>query len=512
MVLTKKKSFSLNKTNNNRSRKINRLSQEGGETEEKPKHEPTPEQKTLTEKVKNDQKYKKENRLNLFIGFNEYFNFYEENMRNKKVSLLTEFYITGLTGLTNEFVLNAKDKNIKTNSLQELSNEINTVENPNILNAQLSLRQGGLPVCLVNKYRVYQMTTNDVQKMFLKKISRYLTNNRKTKSGGGSVNTFKIMNGGAEGKESHLVNALNNLLMIENLNETSTKRIKRIVDKLIEKMFSAIDKSYPEGEEENIAKDLENEIKQIFTNYLDDFLRNVEARVKYDKVKQSLKTEFSRDTLKRKLEERAGFQEKTPIELRGEAELKEKEKFHSEFLYQEGWDDNKKYLFRSFGFESSNNINFYVRKAFGYTEREIEERHQSYIILVIYESNLVDLVKEVVRTFELLRDSIYNEIPDNDSTPKSKESIFYDIITKKNIRLRKRNYGEIGTGYKDTKENDVPVSAIEFYSASRKVPVSSIIEFIKMLIEYTITKTTQLGETSAIDITYQLINERELML
>ena len=55
----------------------------------------------------------------------------------------------------------------------------------------------------------------------------------------------------------------------------------------------------------------------------------------------------------------------------------------------------------------------------------------------------------------------------------------------------------------------MPVSAIEFYSASRKVPVSSIIEFIKMLIEYTITKTTQLGETSAIDITYQLINKRE---
>ena len=509
MVLTKKKSFIGNNTNINRSRKINRVSQEGS-------GERTPEQKALTKKVKKDQKYKKENRLNLFIGFNEYYkiDYFNAKAFSKKIESKHFYIYKNETVYKNEtesvgFYLDSYDSLKKFNLLQELSNEINTVENPNILNAQLSLRKGGLPVCLVNKYRVYQMTTNDVQKMFLKKISRYLTDSRKINSGGGSVNTFKIMNGGAEGKESPLVNALNNLLMIEDLNETSKKRIKRIVDKLIEKMFSAIDKSYPEGKEENIASDLENEIQQIFTNYLDDFLRNVEARVKIDKVKQSLKTEFSRDTLKRKLKERAGFQEKTPIELRGEAELKEKEKFHSEFLYQEGWTENK-YLFRSFGFESSNTIHFYVRKAFGYTEREIEERHQSYIILVIYESNLVDLVKEVVKTFELLRDSIYGELEGEDS--KSKESIFYDIITKKNIRLRKKNYGEIGTGYKDTKENDVPVSAIEFYSASRKVPVSSIIEFIKMLIEYTITKTTQLGETSAIDITYQLINKRELML
>ena len=54
MVLTKKKSFSVNNTNNNRSRKINRVSQEG--SGKKPKHVPTPEQKAFNRRCKKKSK------------------------------------------------------------------------------------------------------------------------------------------------------------------------------------------------------------------------------------------------------------------------------------------------------------------------------------------------------------------------------------------------------------------------------------------------------------------------
>tara|TARA_B100001093_G_C26160820_1_gene731497 strand:- start:264 stop:473 length:210 start_codon:yes stop_codon:yes gene_type:complete len=56
--------------------------------------------------------------------------------------------------------------------------------------------------------------------------------------------------------------------------------------------------------------------------------------------------------------------------------------------------------------------------------------------------------------------------------------------------------------------DDIPIYAQEFYSASRKVPVSSIIEFIKMLIEYTISKNRELNQSVEADITYQLINKK----
>ena len=507
MVLTKKKSFNLNNTSINRSRKINSFSQEGGDR--------TLEQKDLEKKVKKDQKYKKKNRLNLFIGFNEYYKINEENSVDFKNTLsLNEMYIHRNIK-KNQYSLDTYDKSLiikNFNSLQELSKSLNTVTKPNILNVQLSLRQGGLPVCLVNQYRIYQMTTNDVQEMFLKKISRYLTDSRKKNTKGGFVNTFNVMTGGAESEESPLVRALNNLLSIKELNDIQKARVERLVDKLIEKMFSEIDKSYPEGNEgeEGVLlrrnTDLENEIKKFFTKYLDDFLTTVD-NLQNNTVKQHLKEEFSRDTLTKKLKERAGFQDKTPTEIQDEAlknASKENEKFHSEFLYQEGWEANKKYLFGDFYSISYNTIHFYVRKAFGYTESEIEERHQSYMVLVIYESNLFNLIKKVIETFEFLRDSIYDEIPE-DSTTKSKESVFYDIITKNFIRLRKRNYGDITTGYKD-KKNDVPVSAIEFYSASRNIPVSSIIEFIKMLIEYTRSEN---GYLKYKDIKYQLINKKE---
>ena len=66
MVLTKKKSFSLNNTSINRSRKINRFSQEGS-------GDRTSEQIALEKKVGENKKYKDDNRLNLFIGFNDYY-------------------------------------------------------------------------------------------------------------------------------------------------------------------------------------------------------------------------------------------------------------------------------------------------------------------------------------------------------------------------------------------------------------------------------------------------------
>jgi len=478
MVLTKKKSFSGNGNNTNKSRKINRVSQEGGER--------TPEQKTLTKNVAQDKEYKSENRLNLFIGFNEYYEINEKKYLKKLNS--GDFYIRKeKDGLFLKKFNETNENKYGIKSLQELSNEINSVPNPNILNSKLSLREGGLPICLVNEFRVYQMTINDIQNIFLKKISRYLTDVRK--------NRFL---GGAESEESHLVKALNSLLSIENLDETSNASVKRIVDKLIEKMFSAIDKSYPEGEDE----EFENKIQDIFTKYLDEFLRNVKESDK--EVKNFLLEQFSKDTLKRKLKERVDFQDKTANTIRREANLKEQEKFHSEFLQQEG-NSEVKNLFRNF-YTIINCISFYVRKAFEYTESELEERHQSYMVLVIYESNLVNLITQVVKTFEFLRDSIYDEIEGEDSKSKSKESIFYDIITKNFIRLKKSNYGDIGTGDKD---KDVAVSAIEFYSASRKVSVSTIIEFIKMLIEYTISKNTELEESQGVGITYQLINKLE---
>ena len=140
---------------------------------------------------------------------------YEEKPSSKDLLSSTDFYITLFT---NKFILKTKDKNIniKTNSLQELSNEINKTTNPNVLNEELSLGKRGLPVCLVNQYRVYQMTTKDVEKNILKKISRYLTDNKKkSKSKGGFVSKFNVMTGGAESEESPLVNALNNLLSIK---------------------------------------------------------------------------------------------------------------------------------------------------------------------------------------------------------------------------------------------------------------------------------------------------------
>jgi hypothetical protein len=520
MVLTKKKSFNLNNTSINRSRKINSFSQEGS-------GDRTSEQIALEKKVGEDTEYKQENRLNLFIGFNDYYKI--DNAPYKKQLKSGEFYITKIGDYfyLKKFSETEADKyEIKFNdSPQELSNRLNKTTNPNILNVQLSLRQGGLPVCLVNQYRVYQMTTNDVQEMFLKKISRYLTDSSKTRFTGGFVNTSntsKVINGGAESEESPLERHLNALTDVETYNADFEQRVKRIVDKLIEKMFSAIDKSYPEGEEENIASDLENEIDKIFTKYLDKFLKNVKQNVVNELVKNFITNEFRRDTLTIKLKARAGFQEKTGEVIRQEAEqksLKENEKFHSEFLYQEGYTAPKN-LFGNLYSISYNTIHFYVRKAFGYTESEIEKRHQSYMILVIYDSNIVSLIEKVIETFEFLRDSIYDEIPE-DSTPKSKESIFYNIITKNFIRLRKRNYGEIGTGYVE-KKNDIPVSAIEFYSASRNVPVSSIIEFIKMLIEYTLFKYTKLQEFPELQelpelqkfpkegIKYQLINKKEV--
>jgi hypothetical protein len=510
MVLTKKKSFSLNNTSINRSRKINRFLQEGGDR--------TPEQIAFEKKVGEDKKYKSENRLNLFIGFNEYYKIDEDSYLKELKS--GEFYIRkkGPFFFLKKFSETKSYKyEIKFNdSPQELSNRLNTVTKPNILNELLPLGKGGLPVCLVNQYRVYQMTTNDVQKRFLKKISRYLTDSRKKNTKGGFVNTSKVIKGGATTQELPLERHLNALTDVKKYDAYFEQRVKRIGDILIEIMFSEIDKSYPEGAGENERKrDLEREINEIFTKYLNDFFRNVE-QLQNNEVKQHLEKEFKKETLTRKLKERAGFQDKTGQVIRQEAEqkaLKYNERFHSEFIYQEGYTAPKN-LFGSFGVESNNIINFYVRKAFGFTESEIEERHQSYMILVIYESNLLNLIKKVIETFEFLRDSIYDEIPE-DSTSKSKESIFYDIITKNFIRLRKRNYGEIGTGYVE-KKNDIPVSAIEFYSASRNVPVSSIIEFIKMLIEYTLFKYKELQELPELPelqkegITYQLINKKEV--
>jgi hypothetical protein len=512
MVLTKKKSFSLNNTSINRSRKINRFSQEGSGDRK-------PEQIELEKKVGENKKYKDDNRLNLFIGFNEYYRIdvYKSEVVSPKV-IPKDFYIYKTESYG--FYLDSYDslKNLKKfNSLQELSNEINNTLNPNVINKKLSLRNGGLPVCLVNQYRVYQMTTNDVQKRFLKKISRYLTDSSKTRFiGGGSEDTLEIIKGGAESEESPLVRALNNLLSIELIEDISRARVKRIVDKLIEKMFSEIDKSYPEGEGENERKrDLEREINEIFTKYLNDFLRNVD-KLQNNEVKQHLEKEFKKEILTNKLEARAGFQDKKPSEFREEAQknqLKYNERFHSEFIYQEGYTAPKN-LFGSFGVESNNIINFYVRKAFGFTESEIEERHQSYMILVIYESNLLNLIKKVIETFEFLRDSIYED----GEGKKSKESVFYDIITKNFIRLRKRNYENIKGWQDDTLKGEsqkkiLSVFAIEFYSASRKVPVSSIIEFIKMLIEYTLFKYKELQELQEFQkegITYQLINKKEV--
>ena len=346
-----------------------------------------------------------------------------------------------------------------------------------------------------------------------KKISRYITDTRRRNrkqniKGGGSEDTLEVMNGGATTQESPLERHLNALTDVKTYDADFEQRGLRIVDKLIEKMFAEIDKSYSEDtSEEKKMKDLNKEIQKIKKAFLDKFLNRVNENVINYKVKDFLNKIFSEENLRKKLTERAGFQDKTGQVIRQDAEqkaLKNKERFHSEFLYQEG---NVKNLFGYFSV-IPHCINFYVRKAFGYTESEIEERHQSYMVLVIYRGHLSFLIEEVIETFEFLRDSFYED----GERKKSKESVLYDIITKNFIRLRKRNYENI-KGWQDdslkgeSQKEIYSVFAIEFYSASRNVPVSSIIEFIKMLIEYTISK--KLTSYKRYNIGYQLINKKE---
>ena len=454
------------------------------------------------------------------MGFNEYYKIVEDTAWEVREELdINKFYIYR-NKRENKYLLDSLDekgnfstyntKNLA--SLQELSNEINKTSNPNILNKELLLEKGGLPVCLVNQYRVYQMTTNDVQKTLLKKISRYITDIRKNRKpnirGGGSEDKLEVMNGGATKQKSPLERHLNALTDVQTYDANFEQRGYRIVDKLIEKMFAEIDKSYSEDtSEEKKIKDLNEEIQKIKKAFLDKFLNRVNEEVEESTVKTFLKSIFSEENLRKKLTERAGFQDKTGQVIRQDAEqkaLKYNERFHSEFLYQEGYSEVKN-LFGNFSV-TSNCINFYVRKAFGYTESEIEERHQSYMVLVIYRGYYSSLIEKVIETFEFLRDSIYED----EEGKKSKESVFYDIITKNFIRLRKRNYENIKGWHDDSLKGEsqkkiFSVFAIEFYSASRNVPVSSIIEFIKMLIEYTRTKY----ELKYKDIKYQLINKKE---
>ena len=93
------------------------------------------------------------------------------------------------------------------------------------------------------------------KKTLLKKISRYIAYIRKNRKpnirGGGSEDTLEVMNGGAITKiaERHL----NALTDVQTYDADFEQRGLRIVDKLIEKMFAEIDKSYSEdtSEEKN---------------------------------------------------------------------------------------------------------------------------------------------------------------------------------------------------------------------------------------------------------------------
>ena len=443
MVLTKKKSFSLNNTNNNRSRKINRFLQEGSGDEEKSTKE-----------------------LTLFIGFNEY---YKIEVGEYGIKLKSnEFYIRKYN---NFFVLEKFSKIKKEkyeyeikDSLQELSKRLNTVTKPNILNELLPLGQGGLPVCIVRQYNVYQMTTSQFKIFVFDKIDSYLSDILKsntTVGGSSSKDNIAIHN-----FDSHFEK-------LKNLTKKKYSGLKdRYFNHLINSLFNKINQDSFETDET-----LKHEIQQILDSVKTNLLKRLQTEFNGNKLLLDL---FNKENIEQALKKMLGVVETSSENIAKKINIKE----HTDFLKKKH--DNKKLWYNPWSAnfnqqDLDNSISFYVRKAFGMTGSipltdGDTEPHQSYMVVVLYPNSLKIFMEAVMTKFDELI-NMYDEI-ETDASSQVKTKL-KEVIDKHRINLRK----SISIYNKSMGDNQI--NAIEFFSFLKRTTVSEIIEFVKMLINDT---------------------------
>jgi hypothetical protein len=444
MVLTKKKSFSLNNTSINRSRKINRFLQEGSGNEEKSTKE-----------------------LTLFIGFNDYYKI-DEGSYNQELNS-GEFYIRkkGHFFFLKKFSETEADKyEIKFNdSPHELSKRLNTVTKPNILNELLPLGQGGLPVCIVRQYNVYQMTTSQFKKYVFNKINNFLNDKLKSKAGGSSEGSSAIHN-------------FDFNIHIEKLNNLTEEQYSGLKDRyfnhLINSLFNKINQDSFETDET-----LKYEIQQI----LDSVETNLLERLNVEfKTKEELQKLFNKKSIEQALKKMLGLVETSSKDIAKKKDIEAHnafldEKHRGRKLWYNPWSANFKQQ------DLDNSISFYVRKAFGMTGSirltdGDTEPHQSYMVVVLYPNSLKDSMNTVMIKFDELI-NMYDEIDqtnDNNTVPQVKTKL-KEVIDKYRINLRKNIYNK--------RMGDTQINAIEFFSFLRTTKVSEIIEFVKMLINDT---------------------------
>lgn len=438
MVLTKKKSFSVNNTNINRSRKINRLSQEGSGDEEKSTKE-----------------------LTLFIGFNDYYKI--DDASYKKELKSGEFYIqkTGPNFYLQKFNETASDKS-KTKlikSLQELSQQINIESKPNILNELLPLRQGGLPVCIVRQYNVYQMTTSQFKTFVFDKINSFLSEKLKpnlnaTVGGSSAIHNF----------DSHFEK-------LKNLTEEKYSGLKdRYFNHLINSLFNKVNQDSFESDEK-----LQAEIQKILDSVETNLLKRLEPIFNRNKDLLQL---FSKENVEQALKKMLGVVETSSNDIAKKQNIKAHETFlegkhRANKLWYNPWSANFNQL------DLDNSICFYVRKAFDLTDsiRLTEgdtEPHQSYMVVVLYPNSFNVIMDTVMTKFDELI-NMYDEI-ETDASSQVKTKL-KEVIDKHRINLRKSIYNK--------SSGDNQINAIEFFSFLRNTTVSQMIEFIKMLINDT---------------------------
>ena len=439
MVLTKKKSFTVNNTNTNRSRKINRVSQEGsgeGETSKKT--------------------------LPLFIGFNNYYKI--DDALYKKELRSGEFHIqkNGDYFYLKKFSETDLDKSeIEFNkSLQELSQQINIESKPIILNELLPLGQGGLPVCIVRQYNVYQMTTSQFKHFIFYKINNYLSDKLTL--------TSKPVVGGSSSTNSAIHNFDSHFEKLKKLTEEKYSGLKeRYFNHLINSLFNKINQDSFETDE-TLIEEIQKILNSVETNLLDKLKNEFKGN------KQLLKL-FTKKRVEQALKKMLGLVETSSKDIAKKKDIEAHDAFLDEKhkgkkLWYNPWSAN----FNQPDFENS--ISFYVRKAFGMTgsirltEGETEP-HQSYMVVVLYPNSFKVIMDTVMRKFDELI-NMYDEI-ETDASSQVKTKL-KEVIDKHRINLRKSIYN------KRREENKI--NAIEFFSFLKRTTVSQIIEFVKMLI------------------------------
>ena len=445
MVLTKKKSFSLNNTSINRSRKINRFLQEGSGNEEKSTKE-----------------------LTLFIGFNEYYKI-EAGPYGKKLKS-NEFYIRKLSDffVLEEFSETKRDKynpEIK-ESLQDLSKSLNTVTKPNILNELLPLGQGGLPVCIVRQYNVYQMTTSQFKTYVFNKINNFLSEKIKPNA---------TVGGSSSEGSSAIHNFDSHFEKLKNLTETRYSGLKdRYFNHLINSLFNKVNQDSFETDET-----LREEIQKILNSVETNLLNRLATEFKGNEELQEL---FNKERIEQALKKMLGVVETSSKDIEKKIKIEEHTKFLDEKhkkkrLWYNPWSANFNQQ------DLDNSISFYVRKAFGMTGSirltdGDTEPHQSYMVVVLYPNSLKGSMNTVMIKFDELI-NMYDEIDqtnDNNTVPQVKTKL-KEVIDKHRINLRKNIYNK--------RKGDNQINAIEFFSFLRTTTVSEIIEFVKMLINDT---------------------------